>query len=95
MSTDTARTPKAQAVRAARSSVRVTVWGASDKDRRMAEHDARTDQRVARYRVQEVIQVDDPSAASGDLVALARGAEYDRTWAAYLLPDGPAGGNTA
>lgn len=86
------RVQGADPTRATRGDVRLVVWGATDEDRRRAEQDARADQRVTRYRIAEVVQSDTATAASGDTVAIARCAEYDRTWAVYRLPDEDAAG---
>lgn len=77
---------------APRGRVRLVVWGTTDRDRRAAEQDARTDRRVARYRIVDVVQSDSAAAASDDLVAIARRAVYDRTWAVYRLPDDDGAG---
>ena len=87
MSTDTARRLTGETAHAPRDRVRLVVWGAGDADRRMAETDARRDQRVCRYRVVDVVQAKEPSTPSGDLVAIARSATYDRAWAAYRIPE--------
>ena len=74
-------------LRSPRDSVRLVVWGATPEDRHYAEQDARTDQRVSRYRIAEVVQAEEPTLASDDSTAVARRVAYDRTWAAYRVSD--------
>jgi len=76
-------TPSELSGRVTRNAVRLHIWGATEQDRRDAEHDARTDQRVTRYRIIEVVQADTPTPSAGDYAAIAHDVRYDRTWAAY------------
>jgi hypothetical protein len=64
-------------------SVRLVVWGVTDDDRREAERLARADVRIYRRHIAAVEQAETPMAAGGDPAAIAHGAEYDCTWAAY------------
>lgn len=66
----------------------VRVWGATDADRRRAEDDARTHHGLYRYRIARIEQAEQPHPAAGDPAALASGADYGRTWAAYLIEGG-------
>lgn len=68
-----------------RPEVVLRVWGATDADRRGAEEVARNHHSLYGYRIASVEQVDEPIPARGNYAAIAYGANYYRTWAAYPL----------
>lgn len=68
--------------------VRLRIWGVTGADRDRAELAARADHRLYSYRIMAVEQADEPTPAAGDRRAIASGASYDRTWAAYPVDAG-------